>query len=187
MKRSLFAAVALVFATSALAEGNYAGIKLETRDGRNGTNGSDAFSMTVGKNVNKYLNAEIYTRLKNEDNTDSNNTRLEGALVGAVATPVTGLSVYTRGAVGKKFAGTGDYNYWSIEPGIKYAVTDAVSVKAGLRFRDAFDNANNDSTRTYKVSSEYAIDKNQSVSLGYDRAYGDSKYDAIGVGYGVKF
>lgn len=189
MKKSLFAVVALVFATSALADGHsgYAGIKVETRDGRDSTADSNTFSMTVGKSLNQYLNAEIYTRLKNEDGTDSNNTRLEGALVGAVATPVDGLSVYTRGAVGKKFDHTSDYNYWSIEPGVKYAVTNNIALKAGVRFRDAFTNSNNDSTTTYRLGAEYALNKNQAVTAGFDRASGDSDYNAFGLGYNVKF
>jgi hypothetical protein len=187
MKKSLFAVVALVFATSALAEGNYAGIKLETRDGRASTADSNVFSMTVGKSINQYLNAEVYTRLKNEDGTDSNNTRLEGALIGSVATPVNGLSVYTRGAMGKRFDHTSDYNYWSVEPGVKYAVTGDLALKAGVRFRDAFNDANNDSTRTYRLGAEYALDKTQTLSVGFDRSLGNAEFNAFSAGYGIKF
>lgn len=187
MKKSLFAVVALVVATSASAEGNYASTKLETRDGRDGAHDSNALALTVGKKINQHLSAEIYTRVKRENDTDKNNTRLEGALIGSAETPINGLSVYTRGAIGDKFSGTTDYGYWSIEPGIKYSVTDTTSVKAGLRLRDAFNTDNNDSTRTYKLSGEYALNKKESISLSYDRSYGDSKYNAIGIGYSIKF
>lgn len=184
-KLTLAVLLALSTAAAAAAEGNYAGIKFENRQGRDSTQDANAYSLTVGKNLNQYFDAEVYARVKSNDNS-TNNTRAEVAVVGKYPV-LSGIQLYTRGAVGEKFDGSSNDGYWSLEPGVKVAATQDLSLKAGLRFRDAFNDANADSTRTYRLGAEYALDKNQSLSVGYDRSLGDSKYDAIGFGYGVKF
>lgn len=182
--KKLTLAVLLTLSTAAAAEGNYAGIKLEGRNGRDATQDAVAYSLTVGKNLNQYFDAEVYARVKSNDD-DTNNTRAEGAVVGKYPL-LSGIQLYTRAALGQKYDGAGDDAYWSLEPGIKVAATENLGLKAGLRFRDAFDTAA-DSTRTYRLGAEYALTKNQSVSVGYDRSLGDSEYDALAVGYGIKF
>ena len=185
MKKTLALFGFLAFASLAMADGNYASVKAEYRNGRDNSQDATAYGLTVGQNINKYLDGEVYARVKsNEDRT--NNTRAEVALVGKYAIDPK-LSVYTRGAVGQMFTGTTNDSYWSVEPGVKYAVTSNLDVKAGVRFRDAFTNNYADSTRTYRLGSEYAFTKTSSVILGYDRSLGDSKYDALSIGYGIKF
>ena len=185
MKKFILAILALSITTLAHAEGNYAGVKFETRNGLGGGLDSNVYSITAGQNINQFLDAEVYARVKSNDD-DSNNTRLEGALVGKLPL-TTELSAYVRGAVGEKFDGTDNFAYWSVEPGVKYQVTNALAVKTGLRFRDAFNSGDQDSTRTWKVGAEYAITKNTVVSANIDRSYGDSEFVAYGLGYGVKF
>ena len=183
MKKFLIALL-LTVSTVALAEGNYASIKFETRNGLNGTQDANAYSLTVGQNVNKYLDAEVYARVKSNDD-DTNNTRTELALV--AKDTYGAFTPYVRGAVGEKFDGSDNHSYWSVEPGVKVALTQDWSVKAGLRFRDAFTTSNNDSTRTYRLGTEYAITKTASLSAGVDLQRGDSDYNTIGLGYNVKF
>lgn len=181
MKKAIFLALTL-FVSVAQADG-YSSVRGEYRPGRNGTQDSEAASITVGKNINQYIDGELHARIKSND--DTNNTRVEGAVIGKL--PLTDeVSFYTRGAVGEKFDGSNNDAYWSVEPDIRALVTSALTAKAGLRFRDAFDNSS-DSTRTYRVGADYALDKTSVVTLGYDRSYGDSEFDAVNVGYGVKY
>lgn len=183
MKKFLIALM-LTLSTSAFAEGNYAGIKFETRNGLNGTQDANAYSLTVGQSVNKYLDAEVSARVKSNDN-DTNNTRAELALV--AKDTYGAFTPYVRGAVGEKFDGSDNAAYWSVEPGVKVALTQDLSVKGGIRFRDAFKTNDQDSTRTYRLGVEYAITKTASLSAGVDFQRGDSEYNTIGLGYNVKF
>lgn len=184
MKKTLLAVILAAFAATASAEGNYAGVKAEWRNGTNGTQDANAYSITAGQNINQYLDAEIYARVKSNDD-DTNNTRLEGALI--AKTTYGYLTPYVRGAVGEKFDGTDNFAYWSLEPGVKVALTQDLSVKGGIRFRDAFNTGDNDSTRTYRLGADYAVTKASTVSLGVDFSRGDSEYNSIGAGYAVKF
>lgn len=184
MKKTLLAVILAAMATAASAEGNYAGVRAELRNGTNGTEDAAAYSLTAGQNINQNLDGEISVRVKSNDN-DSNNTRMEGALI--AKTQYGDFTPYVRGAIGEKFDGTDNFAYWSVEPGVKYAVLSDLSVKAGIRFRDAFNTGDNDSTRTYRLGADYAVTKASTVSLGVDLQRGDSDYNTISAGYSVKF
>lgn len=184
MKKALLVALAL-FASVVHAEGNYASVKGEYRNGRDNTQDATAVSLTVGQHINQYVDGELYARVKQNDD-DTNNTRVEGAVVGKYPL-LTGVTLYTRGAIGDKFDGTDDATYWSVEPGIKAQLTSDLAVKTGLRFRDSFNDNGNDSTRTYRLGAEYALNKTSVITAGYDRSLGDSEYDSIGLGYGINY
>lgn len=186
MNKFLTLVTFLAVSFSAAADGNYAGIQYQYRDGASGNTDANVVGLTVGQSVSKFLDAEVHARVKSNDD-DTNNTRVEGALVGKLPL-IGGLSVYTRGAVGEKFNGQDNTAYWSIEPGVKYAVANNISVKAGLRFRDSFNGDDvADSTRAWRVGAEYAVTKNTVLTAGVDRSLGDSEYVSYNLGYGVKF
>ena len=196
MKKSLIATLiaGLSFGTVALAEDgkNFAHIQYTFRDtisddkadpNRQGVN------FTIGRKVLDNLTVDLGEQFRTERlNNDAgvNTTRLE-----AGATYQYGLtkdiSLYTRGGLGQKFTSSQDYTYYSVEPGIKYSLTDAVSVKAGYRFRDAFNDAYNEKTNTVRFGAEYAIAKDQALTLGIDRSYGASDFVGYNAGYMIKF
>jgi len=62
-----------------------------------------------------------------------------------------------------------------------------LTVKAGWRHRDALDNANADQTRSWRLGADYALTKNYSVAVGYDRVRGDSNYNAVNTSLNFKF
>ena len=196
MKKTLIATLiaGLSFGTVAMAEDgkNFAHIQYTFRDtisddkadpNRQGVN------FTIGRKVLDNLTIDLGEQFRTERLNNDNGvstTRLE-----AGATYQYGLTkdiaVYTRGGLGQKFTSNQDYTYYSVEPGIKYSLTDAVSVKAGYRFRDAFSDAYNEKTNTVRFGAEYAIAKDQAVTLGVDRSYGASDFIGYNAGYMIKF
>jgi hypothetical protein len=62
-----------------------------------------------------------------------------------------------------------------------------VSVKAGYRFRDAFNDTYNEKTNTVRFGAEYALAKDQALTLGIDRSYGASDFIGYNAGYMIKF
>jgi hypothetical protein len=196
MKKSLIATLiaGLAFGTVALAEDgkNFAHIQYTFRDtisdNKADTN-RQGVNFTIGRKVLDNLTIDLGQQFRTErlnNDTGVNTTRLE-----AGATYQYGLtkdiSLYTRGGLGQKFISNQDYTYYSVEPGIKYSLTDAVLVKAGYRFRDAFNDSYYEKTNTVRVGAEYAIAKDQALTLGIDRSYGVSDFVGYNAGYAIKF
>ena len=184
MKKYLVMA-ALLAASSAFA-GGFGSIEYSSRDGVDSTADARATKVTMGTDLNKVFKADFSLRQKTDTDNDLSDTRLEAGLTGSVPV-VGGLSAYTRVGVGEKFKSSTNYSYYSVEPGVKYAVTPSLSVKAGYRHRAAIDSANADTTRAYRIGAEYALTKNYFVGVGYDRVRGDSDYNAMNASFGFKF
>lgn len=114
------------------------------------------------------------------EGTNALSTRIEAGAT--VAGPV---GLYTRVATGQKYSNTADFSYYSIEPGIAVAVPGVagLTAKAGFRWRSAYDSANNDQTHTARYSLAYAVSKNDTVAVKYDRVNGDSNQKIVAVAY----
>jgi len=179
--------LAVLLATTSAFAGGFGSIEYSDRDGVNGEADSRATKVTIGTDINNTLKADFSLRQKTNTSNDLSNTRMEGGLTATYPVGIKGLSAYSRGALGEKFGTSSNYTYYSIEPGVKYAVTPALSVKAGWRYRAATDSANADTTRTWRTGLEYALTKNYFVGLGYDRVRGDSDYNATNITVGFKF
>jgi len=184
MKKFILLA-ALLAAGTAFA-GGFGSVEYSSRDGVNGNSDARATKVTMGTDINSTFKADFSLRQKTDTDNDLSDTRFEGGLTGAV--PVVGsLTGYGRVAYGEKFKTSTNYSYYSVEPGVKYAVTPQVSVKLGYRYRAAMDSANADTTRAWRTGVEYAITKNYFVGLGYDQVRGDSEYNATNLIVGFKF
>jgi hypothetical protein len=119
------------------------------------------------------------------EGTNALSTRLEA---GATVNGPVGL--YARAAVGQKYSNTTDFSYFSVEPGIAVAVPGVagLTAKAGYRYRSAFDSTqNNDQTHTARYSLAYALTKEDTVALKYDRVNGDNNQKTIAVAYSRGF
>ena len=114
------------------------------------------------------------------EGTNALSTRIEAGAT--VAGPV---GLYARVATGQKYSNTADFSYYSIEPGIAVAVPGVagLTAKAGFRWRSAYDSANNDQTHTARYSLAYAVSKNDTVAVKYDRVNGDSNQKIVAVAY----
>ncbi len=179
MKKIALATTLVLAAT--LASAAEMGLEYKDYNGVNGGSDANSYTLSVAGNLAPGIKLDGKFQNKQVDGTNALSTRLETGLTGTV--PVTGpLSVYARGAVGEKFTNTGDFSYYSIEPGV--AVKQGpVGVSLGWRYRDAFNDANNDQTRTWRAKASYDLTKQDSVYVGYDRQRGDSEYNAWRVGY----
>lgn len=164
-----------VFAGSATIEG---------QDISNAT-GSDQrnYNLTVRESIAKGVTADVQFSQTTTRGTDAlGSTRMETGLTPTVGLgPVTG---YTRVAVGQRFSTTGDFSYYSIEPGIVAPLGNGFSAKVGYRYRNAFDaTANADMTRTWRAGVSYDLTKVDSIGVRYDRVNGDSDQKVVAVSY----
>ena len=186
MKKILTSLIALAisgmaFAGSITMEGGMIDTKNGGKDLRNA-------SFTLSETVNSTFSVHSQLLSTQTDKTNAISTRLE---VGATATtPLVGpVSGYTKVALGQKYSATGNFTYYSIEPGVSMPLNSKLTAKAGYRFRTAAENpnVNNDTTHTARVGVTYAVDKVRSVGVRYDRVAGDSRQDGYAMFYSHSF
>ena len=158
MKKILTGLMALVisgmtFAGSITIEGS----QLDTT---NGGNDQARTTFTLNESINRTFS--IYTQLSSTqtNNTNAVSTRLEAG--GTATVPLYGpVSGYTKVGLGKKFSSSGEFSYYSIEPGVSVPLNSSLTAKVGYRFRTAVSdpNVNKDTTQTVRVGVAYAINK----------------------------
>lgn len=107
--------------------------------------------------------------------------------IGAIAKmnlygPVNG---YTRVAYGEKFSTSspGNFDYYSVEPGVRGTLYGPVWSQVGWRFRTPFNPANNDTTRTWRTSLNYDVTKQDTVGVRLDNQRGDSNQNIFNLNY----
>lgn len=93
---------------------------------------------------------------------------------------------YMRTALGAK-SQDDTHLYYSLEPGLIWALSSRAIIKTGYRYRDAFKSDRNDTTHTIRIGAEYALSDTESVTAGYDSSFGDSEWNGLSVGYAVRF
>jgi len=183
MKKIALATVMALATSMALA----AEVRLEAQDanGTNGTASQTVYEFGLKEAINKNFAADVVVKNYRTDNTDVLSTRYEAGLT---ASNTYGLfTPYARVAVGEKYtSGAGGFGYYSAEPGV--AVKQGpVGVSLGWRYQSAFNDNQNDTTRTWRAKLGYDITKSGTVYVGYDQQRGDSNQNITKVGYIHRF
>jgi len=171
-----------VFAGSVTIEG----AQLDTK---NGGKDQKNINFTLSESINNTFSVHAEASSTQTDITNAVSTRAE---VGATATvplygPVLG---YTKVAIGNKYSTSGQFAYYSVEPGIKAPIGNTgLTAQAGYRFRTAVSNpnVNNDTTDTVRLGVAYAINKQHAVGMRFDRIVGDSRQNGYNVFYTRSF
>jgi hypothetical protein len=176
--KKIFAILALAITGSAFAADSF------TVEGQHINNAGAAaqqqYVLGVKKEFSGFAGDLAFSNAQTEG-TNALSTRLEAGAT--VAGPV---GLYARAAVGQKYSNTTDFSYYSVEPGIAAAVPGVagLTAKLGYRFRSAFDGSqNNDQTQTARYSLAYALSKDDTVAVKYDRVKGDNNQKTIAVAY----
>jgi hypothetical protein len=178
LMKKIFAILALAITGTAFAADSF------TFEGQHINNAGAAaqqqYVLGVKKEFGTFAGDLAFSNAQTEG-TNALSTRLE-----AGATVNGPIGLYARAAVGQKYSNTTDFTYYSVEPGIAVAVPGVagVTAKAGYRFRSAFDSTqNNDQTHTARYSLAYALSKNDTVAVKYDRVKGDNNQKVVAVAY----
>jgi len=180
-----FALATLALATSLAFAGS---ITLEGQDqlGDKGAKNSVNYELAVKESINKTFAADVSFTNSQQHQTEALSTRIETGLTGSL--PIGPVGVYTRLALGEKYSNTGNFAYYSVEPGVTYTLGDATA-KVGYRYRTAIvdPNVSNDTTDTVRAGVSYAVSKKDSIGLRYDRVRGDSTNHSYNLSYTRSF
>jgi opacity protein-like surface antigen len=167
---------------------NFGKIEYAFRDIDGDHANKNGINLTLGREFAPGIKLDAKFEYRNDNSSDQVSYRTEvGAAFERTILPST--KAFVRTAVGKKFNdGNGDdYGYYSIEPGIKYALNNRWAINTSYRFRDTFRNNTAEETHRGKIGVEYALTKTTTVNVDVARYWGDRQYNGINVGYGFKF
>jgi hypothetical protein len=147
----------------------------------------NSWSLAVRENINKNFLGDVLVLQVNQDGSNAlASTRLEAGATGLL--PTKFATLYTRTGVGERYISTGSYGYYSVEPGLTAPLgSSGFIARAGWRFRTPFNTAMNDTTRTWRAGLGYAITKQDTIGVRYDRVQGDADQKTINVNYTRNF
>ena len=183
MKVKLVALTAL-FASSVAFAGS-ATFEYQDIDGKKNTPQDQTnWSVTVKETLTKGLAGDVALSQTNNKVSGPDtlaSTRTEGGLT--ASTTLGALTPYVRGGLGYKYLGTTNFSYYSVEPGASVGLGGGFTAKLGWRYREAFSNANADTTRTVRAGVAYDLTKNDQIGVRYDRMRGDWNQNIVAVNY----
>lgn len=156
----------------------------QDRTGVNGTTNSSQYSLTISENINKNFSVGVGGNVGAKDSNGAiNSSRLEGSVTGK--TTIGLFSPYVRLGTGQKFTTATNYSYYSVEPGVTVPLGNTgLTTRLGYRYRTAFDStAYADTTNTWRLGISYAVTKQDTVGIRYDRIRGDSNQNSVAFNY----
>jgi hypothetical protein len=115
-----------------------------------------------------------------------------GAITNGVEARVTRLfsvgtmKPYISLRVGQTIKSTEDFAQYNVIVGTKFPIAGSLSGDVGVRYKDAFNKDNQQTTRPH-FGLNYALTKQDAVGVRYARSYGDSEVDQWRVTYTRSF
>ena len=185
MKKIALATLLVIMAATAGAV--EVGGEYQNFGGKNGTASANNYQVFVKENLNNNFTVDAKaTQGIAKTNDGISNSSMETGLTGKYNLgPVT---PYTRIGLGEWYRTTGNFTYYSVEPGVVVPVsTTGLSASVGYRFRDGVRDSNEFTTRTWRAKIGYDLTKTDKVYVGYDRMRGDVKANVSMVGYSHSF
>jgi hypothetical protein len=186
MKKLLATAILGLISLTAMAnefavQGGRATVEYSNVDGVNGAKNGTGYMINYNTPITKTLDGGFQMTTTQTDGTNAVSTRVEANL-----TPKYDLgkvTVYAKGTYGTKLSTAGTTDYYAVEPGVIVPLNDKFSVRAGYRFRSAFDDKVADTTRTERLGVTYALTKKDAFTVRYDRQRGDSQQNSWNFAY----
>jgi opacity protein-like surface antigen len=184
--KKILAILAMAISSSVYA----ASVTVEYQDqtGVNSTTDSSLYLISVSENINKNFSAAITSNFGAKDSTGAvSNSRIEGSITGR--TNMGLINPYVRIGVGQKFTTATNYSYYSIEPGVTAPLANTgLTARVGYRYRTAVDaNSYADTTDTWRFGLSYALTKQDTVGVRYDRVRGDANLNSLAFNYTRNF
>ena len=179
MKKLL--ATAILGLASLTAMAGTATVEYSNVEGVGGAKNGTGYMINFNESITKNLDGGFQMTTAQTDGTNAVSTRVEASL-----TPKYALgfgTVYLKGTYGTKLNSAGTTDYYAVEPGIVVPLNDKFSVRAGYRYRAAFDDRIADTTRTERFGVTYALTKKDAFTVRYDRQRGDSQQNSWNFAY----
>lgn len=172
---------------TALAASPYGSVEYSYYQGRDRADGINANAVQVsgGYGFNRYIHGGIQLEYQARNNSPDTATRLEGNITGTIGSGLPHVNLYSTVSVGQVWENVFnpfDFPYYSIQPGVEWKATPALTLSAAYRYRNAFDS----SEYAYESNSgilagSYKIGSNLGIGATYTYSTKDVQYNQFGI------
>jgi hypothetical protein len=185
--KKLLAILALAMTGTAFAGGSGVSFEFERERGNNAPNTfENTISVAPYYKFDNGVKADIKFYGSREDGSKTLENKVE-ARVQKMWEVLPHTKLGARVSVGELFSSTKDFSYYTFEPKLSYALTDALSLQGSYRYRNAFNTDNNYETRTTKLGFDYELTKKDEIGVRYLMKRGDSNTDGVELAYTRSF
>ena len=94
---------------------------------------------------------------------------------------------YIGGRLGEKISSSTHFSHYAVDAGVKFPLFAGLTGDVGVRYRNAFETANNYETTRAHVAVGYALTKQDAVAVRWSRTWGDEEKDAWRLSYTRSF
>lgn len=197
-KLIVFAALAMAAVTTPAMADTVTG-ELRFNDVRSGRSDDTSYRLAYTTNLTTNVVAGAEFQFGQQEDGGKANSRLS-VQAGYVLPEFFGIRTVAYGEVGEAFAdkvatrvGTrtvvigGDYEFWSAGVKASRQVHGPISVVAGYRHREGFENAAGVDTDRLNAGLSYALRESTALTANYYRTRGTADVEAIGIAISQKF
>lgn len=147
--------------------------------------GSDVKSLNLipGVKYNNGVTLDLKTQIQSKEDTKSNSANIEPRVRYDYKIGMTDLTVWGRLGLGEKITNGDNFGYYTIEPGLTYALAKDASLFISDRYRDSFSDGKNYKTNTIYVGGSKKLTDVDVATLKLYRKYQDTESNGVEVAY----
>jgi len=146
---------------------------------------TDGIVLAVSERITDRISGNVVFSGNKARATDAIGSRIEAG--GTYTTPLGPINLSLRTAVGQRYSNNANNSYYSVQPSVAYRWNDSITITAGYRYRDSFSSTVEDKTDTVQVGASYALSKNNTIGVRFDRVSGDSNLKLLAVNFTRRF
>lgn len=140
-----------------------------------------SFNLIPGvKSGNLTYDLKVQAQSKDDHTTSAN---IEPRIKYDYKIGMTDLTAWGRLGLGEKITQSGNYGYYTVEPGLSYAVLPGAKLSISNRYRDSFSDGKNYQTNTLYLGASYDVNSFDTVTAKLYRGYNDTESNGVEFAY----
>lgn len=178
--------LAVSFGVQAADEAGFVTINPEYENVHGTGNDNQILNIITGVKLENSVTVDLKTAVSNTDNTKAVSAVVETRARYDYSLDQYGLKNFTvwgRLGLGEKLTSSGDFGYYTVEPGVSYSINPKLNVTVSDRFRDSFENNKGYETNTVYLATSYHVSTKDTVGGDMYRKYGDVESTGIELAY----
>ena len=145
-------------------------------------NDAELFTLIPGVKLDNGFTVDLKTQISSKDD-HTTSANIEPRVKYDYKVGMTDFTVWGRLGLGEKVQSSGNFGYYTVEPGISYAVLPNAKLFVSDRYRDSFSDGKNYQTNTVYLGGTYDVNSFDTVSAKVYRKYNDTESNGVEVAY----